>query len=79
MPDKKQWIVVTTGEHSLEEVAKELKKKGFTVDSTLEAIGQIVGSGTEEMKNEALKLKGVSSIEPSQEFNIGPPGSSLTW
>lgn len=79
MADKKQWVVVTTGEHSLDHVSKELEKKGFTVDSKLEAIGQIVGTGTEAMKAEAIKLKGISSIEPSQEINIGPPGSDITW
>lgn len=79
MPDKKQWVVVTTGEHPLEHVSKELEKKGFTIDSKLEAIGQIVGSGTEQMKEAALKLKGISSIEPSQDINIGPPGSDQTW
>ena len=79
MSNKKQWIVVTSGEHSLDDVSKELEKKGFTIDSKLEAIGQIVGTATDDMRNEALKLKGISSIEPSHEINIGPPGSDITW
>ncbi|GAA4750832.1 hypothetical protein [Flavisolibacter ginsenosidimutans] len=79
MPEKKQWIVVTSGDQSLNDIAKELEKKGFTIDSKLEAIGQIVGTGTEDMKTQAMKIKGVSSIEPSHEINIGPPNSDLTW
>ena len=65
MSNKKQWIVLTSGEHSLEDVSKELEKKGFTVDSKLDAIGQIIGTATEDVKKEALKLKRVSAIEPS--------------
>ena len=79
MSNKKQWIVVTTGEQPLEDVSKALEKKGFTVDSKLEAIGQIIGTATDDVKNEAMKLNGISSIEPSQEVNIGPPGSDVTW
>ena len=79
MADKKQWIVVTNGEKSLDEMANALEKKGFTINSKLEAIGQIIVSGTADAKNEALKLKGVSAIEPSLDINIGQPGSDLTW
>jgi hypothetical protein len=79
MSNKKQWIVVTSGDHSIDDISKALEKKGFTVDSKLEAIGQIIGSATDDIKAEALKVKGVSSIEPSHEINLGAPDSDITW
>jgi hypothetical protein len=80
MPAKKTWIVLTSGDEPIEKIAEKLEEKGFTVESTLEAIGQIIGQGSEETKNEALKIKGVTDIYSSHDdINIGPPGSDLTW
>jgi hypothetical protein len=80
MSDKKTWIVLTSGDEPLQKIAEKLEEKGFTVESTLDAIGQIVGQGSEEEKEEALKIKGVIDIYSSHDdINIGPPGSDLTW
>ena len=80
MPAKKTWIVTTSGEEPLQEISEKLQQKGFTVESTLDAIGQIIGQGSEDIKNEALKIKGVTDISPSQDdINIGPPGADTTW
>lgn len=79
MSQKKQWIVITSGDRPIEEISVALEKKGFCVDSILEAIGQIIGSGTEAVKKEALKIKGVADIQASGDINIGPPGGDVTW
>lgn len=80
MPDKKKWIIITSGDQPIGEVSQALEKKGFTIDSTLDEIGQIIGSGTDEMKKEGLQVKGVSDILPSNEdIDIGPPDSDITW
>ncbi len=71
---------MTSGNEPLEKIAKKLEEKGFTVESTLDAIGQIIGKGSEETKKEALKVKGVTDIYASHDdINIGEPGSDLTW
>lgn len=79
MPNKKQWIVITSGEQPLDEISKALEEKGFTVDSKLDAIGQIIGSGTEDAKSKAMKIKGVADIQPSNDINIGSPDAEMTW
>ena len=80
MSAKKTWIVLTSGDEPLQKIAEKLEEKGFTVESTLDAIGQIVCQGSEEEKEEALKIKGVTDIFASHDdINIGPPDSDLTW
>ena len=80
MAEKKTWIVLTSGEEPLQNISHQLKQTGFTVDSVLDAIGQIVVKGSAEMKNEGLKIKGVAGIVPSHEdINIGPPDADITW
>lgn len=79
MSQKKQWIVVTSGDRPIEEISEALEKKGFTVESTLDAIGQIIGSATEAVKEEAAKVKGISAIQSSGDINIGPPDADITW
>jgi regulator of extracellular matrix RemA (YlzA/DUF370 family) len=80
MSDQRTYIIITSGEVPLKKISAELKKKGFTIESTLEAIGQIIGKGNEKMKKEAMKIKGISDISEShQDFDIGPPDSKITW
>ncbi len=79
MPQKKQWIVVTSGDRPLDEVAKALEKKGFTIDSKLEAIGQLIGSATEAERKDAKSIKGITDIQASFDVNIGPPDAEVTW
>jgi len=80
MPDTKKWIIITSGDQPLQDVSQALKKNGFTIDSTLDAIGQVIATGSDKMKNESLKIKGVLDIIPSEDdINIGPPGSDITW
>ena len=42
----KGWIVTTSGERSVKDVAKDLKAKGFSVDQVLDEIGAITGRST---------------------------------
>lgn len=80
MADEQTWIVITSNEQPIQQVSKELREKGFTIEDTLEAIGQLVVKGDEKMKQQSLKIKGVTDIVPSgNNINIGDPGSDLTW
>ena len=80
MAEKKTWIVLTSGDEPLPNISRQLQQTGFTVDSVLEAIGQIVVKGSTDMKKDALKIKGVTDVIPSQEdINIGPPDLDTTW
>jgi hypothetical protein len=80
MPAKQTWIILTSGEEPMQRISDQLKEKGFTIDSTLDAIGQIIASGTEDMKNKAKQIKGVSDIVSSGDnIQIGPPENEITW
>ena len=80
MSEKTTYIIMTSGEESLQTISRELKKKGFSIETTLDAIGQIIGKGDEKIKKEALKIKGVKDIVASHgDINIGPPDADITW
>lgn len=80
MSNNKKWIVITSGERSINDISADLKRKGFIVDNVLEAIGQITGEGGEGIEKEAASIKGVISIVPSHDdIHIGDPDSAVTW
>jgi len=76
---KKEWIVTTSGERSLDDVTKELKKHGFKVSNVLDEIGMITGEAEEHVVAKARKVKGVSDVSASGTIDVGPPGSKQTW
>jgi hypothetical protein len=80
MSTDKTWIILTSGDQPIEAITSDLETKGFKIDATLEAIGQIIAKGPEGMKTEALNIKGVTDIFPSHDdINLGAPDSDLTW
>ena len=80
MTANKKWIVITSGDRPVNEISADLKKKGFKVEYELDAIGQITGEASEDIKKEAQKIMGVTSISPSgDDINIGNPDSDVTW
>lgn len=80
MAEKKTWIVLTSGDEPLPNISRQLQQTGFTVDSVLEAIGQIVVKGSADLKKDALNIKGVTDVLPSHDdINIGRPDEETTW
>ena len=78
MPDKK-WIVTTSSDRSLKEVAAELTGAGFVVGDVLEDVGTIVGTGDDKAAERVRSVRGVSDVSPDTPIDIGPPGSDDTW
>ena len=76
---KKEWIVTTSGDRPLSDVAKDLKKHGFKVSNVLDEIGMITGDAEEHVVAKARKVKGVSDVSASGTIDVGPPGSKKTW
>jgi len=80
MSDKKNWIVLISGERPIEAISKDLQQKGFSIDATLDAIGQVIVKGSGEMKKEALKIEGITDIlAAGDDIHLGPPDSDTTW
>ena len=79
MPQHKSWIVTTSGDRPVKDVAKDLKAAGFSVEQVLDEIGAITGSADDRVAEKARSVKGVTDVSPDTAIDIGPPGSPTTW
>jgi hypothetical protein len=75
----KTWIVTTSSERPIGDVARDLARAGFTRTKVLGEIGSIVGSARDEAIVRARGIRGVAAVEPETPIDIGPPGSPTTW
>jgi hypothetical protein len=73
------WIVTTSADRSIKDVAKDLRSAGFTIDKTLDAVGSIIGKGDEKVIKKLRSIRGVADVSPDKPINIGPPDSPETW
>lgn len=80
MPETKRWIVTTSGDRPLGDVEKSLTDAGFTVEETLEAIGCVIGTQSDENDTDQLRaIPGVADVSPEEIISIGPPDADPTW
>jgi hypothetical protein len=79
MPKSKGWIVTTSGERPVQDVAKDLKEKGFAVDQVLDEIGAITGAADESVIGKVRAIRGVAEVSPESDIDIGPPDAPTTW
>lgn len=80
MPRKtKGWIVTTTGDRPVKDVAKDLKAAGFSVDKVLDEIGCITGEADENALPKLREVRGVADVSREGEVDIGPPDAPVTW
>jgi hypothetical protein len=76
---KGAWIVTTSGDRAMADIAKDLSAAGFGVDRTLEQIGVITGKSDHKTVAKARAVRGVADVSPDHEVNIGPPNARETW
>jgi hypothetical protein len=76
---KKDWVVTTSGERPLEDVAEDLKKSGLNVGEILHEIGMITGQGRDDIAEKLRKVKGVTDVSANAGADVGPPDSTDTW
>jgi len=76
---KTGWIVTTSAERPIAEVAKELAKAGFAIERTLDQIGVITGKSDEQAAGKVRAIRGVADVSPETRVDIGPPNSRDTW
>lgn len=86
MPKKKptrrpqeQWVVTTSSDRPLADIASDLSAAGFSIDETLDQIGVITGRSDDKTVEKARSIRGVTDVSPQPEANVGPPGSRDTW
>ena len=79
MADTSRWVVTTSGDRDLAEIAEELTTRGFNTDQTLGEIGVLVGSATSDVVDNLRSVPGVADISEEKQIDIGPPDSPVTW
>ena len=80
MSESKRWVVTTSGEQSLSEVKKNVKKAGFNIDQVLDEIGCITGTASDDVAHRLRALPGVADVSSEEPpINIGPPDAPVTW
>ena len=79
MADTSRWVITTSGDRDLAEIAEELTTRGFTTDQTLGEIGVLVGSAPNDVLDNLRSVSGVEDISQENQIDIGPPDSPDTW
>jgi hypothetical protein len=75
----RSWVVTTSSDRPVADIAKDLSAAGFKVEQTLGEIGVITGSSDEKAVKKARSVRGVTDISPDQPASVGPPNSRDTW
>lgn len=79
MTKPKGWIVTTSSDRPIRDVARDLRNAGFEVGHVLEEVGSITGAGTDDAVKKVRTVKGVVDVSPDAPIDIGPPDSTDTW
>ena len=78
-PSGKSWIVTTSGDRPIRDIANDLVKAGFTLQHVNDHIQSISGTASEGAVDKLRRVDGVLDVTPDEDIDIGPPGSSDTW
>jgi hypothetical protein len=79
MSKSKRWNITKSGDRSLSDIKKDLKKAGFSVDQVHDEIGVITGAASDTIAEKLRAIPGVADVSPEEGINIGPPDSTETW
>ncbi len=79
MPDSKRWIVTTSPDRPMTEIAADLGAAGFAVADVLEEVGSITGAAAQDTVEKLRSIRGVVDVAPDVPVDIGPPDSPGTW
>jgi len=74
----RNWIVTTSTDRPIKDVATDLRKAGFAVDQVNEEIQSITGA-SEQPAEKLRKISGVVDVSPDEPVDVGPPDSPDTW
>jgi len=79
MPDHRGWIVTTSSDRPIEDIADDLKKAGFSVERVLAEIGSITGAAADETVTKLRSIPGVVDVSPDSPIEIGLPDAGEPW
>lgn len=79
MTRNERWVVTTSSDRPITDIAKDLSDSGFDVGETLEEIGIIIGTADDSLVDRLRSIAGVIDASPESPIDIGPPDSPETW
>ena len=79
MPGEKKWIVTTSADRPIRDVAKDLADAGFSVGQVNDEISSISGAAGDDAVQKVRSIDGVVDVSPDAPIDIGPPDSPETW
>ena len=79
MPQNKNWIVTTSSDRPIKDIARDLEKAGFTVANVLDEIQSITGTAADTAVGKLRSVAGVVDISSDAPIDVGPPDSPETW
>jgi predicted CoA-binding protein len=82
MPQAKQnrsWIVTTSTDRPIQDIARDLTAAGFSVGAVNDEIQSITGEAGQDAAARLRSVKGVVDVSPDEPIDVGPPGSPDSW
>lgn len=79
MAEAKSWIIATSGERPIQDIAKDLADAGLRGAQVLEEISVITGKATDKVLGKLRKVRGVVDVSSDMPIDVGPPDSPTTW
>jgi predicted CoA-binding protein len=79
MPTSRNWVVTTSADRPIKEIARDLEDAGFSVGQVNDEIQSITGAAGDESVKKLRKISGVVDVSPDTAIDIGPPDSPKTW
>ncbi len=79
MAKAKRWIITTSDQRPLADVAKELRSAGLKSVRVLKEVGSITGSADDAIAANLRKVRGVVDVSADAAVDIGPPDADETW
>ena len=70
-------IAVDEAKDRLSEVAERLRALGMKIEGELEALGTITGTIEKNKVELVSKVKGVSHVETSRDYQLAPPDADV--
>lgn len=78
MASSTTWIVTTSDQRPISDIARDLTRAGFTTDQVLSDIGSITGSAAPGIAAKLRAIAGVIDVSPDTAIDIGPPDAPLS-
>lgn len=75
---EKEWIVTTSSDRPIREIAKDLERAGFSISAVNDEIQSIAGRASQENVGKLRSIRGVIDVSPDEPIDIGPPDAPIS-